>query len=190
MASPRQPVSVLTYEDYLAFPDDGIRHEILDGEHAMTPTPTPDHQYVAGSFGYWFRLQVPNGVLYSSPVEVLLAPTTIVEPDVCYLGPDRLARLTRRGIDGAPDIVAEILSPSTWRRDEVGKRQLYARYGVGEYWIVDVKRACMRVCVQATGFSPAADRLLTGTDRLTSPLAPGLDLPVAELFPPPSLRCR
>ena len=183
MPTPHPLPIALTYEDYLGFPDDGNRHEILEGEHTMTPAPSPDHQFVVASFLYFFRLQVREGVAYSAPIDVLLSPKTIVQPDVCYLGQDKLSRVTRRGIEGAPDIMVEILSPSTSQLDEVTKRHLYAKYGVGEYWIIDLERVAVRVCTwNEAGFRPEADRLLTGADRLTSPLAPGLDVPVVELF--------
>jgi len=89
----------LTYEDYLGFPDDGNRHEILEGEHTMTPTPSPDHQFVVGSFLYFFRLQVREGVAYAAPLDVLLSPTTIVQPDVCHVGRDKLFCVTARGLE-------------------------------------------------------------------------------------------
>ncbi|HEV3458911.1 MAG TPA: Uma2 family endonuclease [Thermoanaerobaculia bacterium] len=179
----------LTYEDYLGFPSDGNRHEILEGEHTMTPAPSPDHQFVVGSFLYFFRLQVRDGVAYAAPLDVLLSPTTIVQPDVCYVGMDKLSCVTSRGLEGAPDIVIEVLSPSTSRLDEVTKRHLYAKHGVGEYWLVDAERGAVRVCIWSeSGFRPEADHLLTGSDRLTTSLAPGLDVLVAELFWPSATR--
>jgi|HubBroStandDraft_3_1064219.scaffolds.fasta_scaffold87606_3 Uma2 family endonuclease len=191
MPTPRPLPIALTYEDYLGFPDDGNRHEILAGEHTMTPAPSPDHQFVVAGFLYFFRLQAREGVAYPAPIDVLLAPTTIVLPDVCYLGEDKLSRVTRRGIEGAPDIVVEILSPSTSLSDEVTKRHLYAKFGIGEYWIVDLDRGAVRVCTWSeAGFRPGSDRLLAGADRLASRLAPGLDVPVAELFWPSATRQR
>jgi Uma2 family endonuclease len=183
MARPHPLPIALTYEDYLGFPNDGNRHEILEGEHAMTPAPSPDHQFVVGRFLYFFGLQARGGVAYGAPIDVLLGPTTIVQPDVCYLGEDKLSFVTRRGIEGAPDIVVEVLSPSTSQVDQVTKRHLYAKHGVGEYWIVDAERAAVRICTWSeAGYRPEADRLLAGAERITSPLAPELDVPVVELF--------
>lgn len=175
--------TVLTYEDYLGFPNDGNRHEILEGEHHVTPPPSLDHQGVAARLLHLFHLQVRGGFAFTAPVGVLLSPISVVEPDICYVGEERMSLLKQRGIEGAPDIVAEILSPSTARVDQTTKRQVYAKYGVGEYWLVDTVRCTVRVCTRSeAGFAPAADRLLAGADRLISPLAPGLDVAVAELF--------
>lgn len=183
MATPHPLPIALTYEDYLGFPNDGNRHEILEGEHTMTPAPSPEHQFVVGSFLYFFRLQVRSGIAYAAPIDVLLSPTTIVQPDVCYVGEEKLSRVTRRGIEGSPDIVIEILSPSTSQLDEVTKRHLYAKHGVGEYWIVDTDRRSVRVCVWSeAGFRPEADLVIAGAELLRSPLAAEFEVRVEELF--------
>lgn len=181
--------AALTYEDYLELPNDGKRHEILEGEHHVTPVPSSIHQGVVTRLIFFFHLQVRGGFVYTSPIDVLLSRFSIVEPDICFVGEERLSLVSERGIEGAPDIVVEILSPSTARVDETTKRQIYAKYGVGEYWLVDTVRGTVRVCTRSeAGFVPAADRLLAGTDRLASPLAPGLDVAVAELFAVPGMR--
>lgn len=174
---------VLTYEDYLGFPADGNRHELLEGEHTMTPAPSLYHQYAAGKLAYYFQLQVKEGVAFGAPIDVILAPSTIAQPDVSYFGPAKRELLTRRGSEGAPDIVVEILSPGSVRYDLGKKRELYARYGVGEYWIVDPDEQTIRVCTLEQGEYPVAgERLVGRSDVLTSPLAPGLAVPVGELF--------
>jgi len=185
MPTPHALPIALTYEDYLGFPSDGNRHEILEGEHQMTPAPSPDHQYVVGSLLYFFRLQVRTGVAYAAPIDVILSPTTVVQPDVCYLGEAKIQSITPRGIEGAPDIMVEILSPSTSQVDEVTKRHLYAKHGVGEYWLVDTGRRTVRQLLWSeNGYQDDADRLLAGDERLSSPLAPGLDVAIAALFWP------
>jgi Uma2 family endonuclease len=189
MQTPLPRPIALTYENYFSFPDDGNRHEILEGEHHVTPTPSSGHQGVAARLLYLFHLQVRGGFAFTAPLGVVLSTISIVEPDICYLGEEKLSLVSRRGIEGAPDIVVEILSPSTSRVDETTKRQIYAKYGVGEYWLVDEKRGTVSVCTRSeAGFAPADDRLLAGSDRLSSPLAPGLDVAVEELFALPWLR--
>jgi Uma2 family endonuclease len=189
MQKPHPPPPPFTYEDYVGLPDDGNRHEILEGEHNVTPAPSPSHQVVVVRLLHYFQLQVSSGFVYTAPIDVLLTPSTVVQPDVCYLGEEKLSLVTRRGIEGAPDIVVEVLSPSSARVDEGAKRRIYAKYGVGEYWLVDTERGAVRVFAWSEAGSVwAAERLLTARDRLTSPLAPGLDVAVAELFAPPSLR--
>ncbi len=173
----------LTYEDYLGFPDDGNRHELLEGEHTMTPAPSLYHQYAVGKLFLYFGTQVKEGIAFGAPIDVILAPSTIAQPDLCYFGPAKRELLTRRGSEGPPDIVVEILSPGTARYDLGKKRELYARYGAGEYWIVDADQGTVRICRLEQGEYPVAgERLLGRSDVLTSPLAPGLAAPVGELF--------
>jgi Uma2 family endonuclease len=183
MPTPHPLPIALTYEDYLGFPDDGKRHEILEGEHSMTPAPSPNHQFVVGRLLYFFHLQVQGGVAYAAPIDVILNETTIVQPDVCYLGEAKLSQVMRHGIVGAPDVAVEVLSPGTTRLDQVTKRHLYAKHGVAEYWIVEQERDAVRISTWSeAGYRAEADRLLSGEERLTSSCAPGLDVPVRELF--------
>jgi Uma2 family endonuclease len=120
---------------------------------------------------------------YAAPIDVILSSTTIVQPDVCYLGEAKLPQVLGHGIVGPPDILVEILSPRTTRLDQVTKRHLYAKHGVAEYWIIDQERDTLQIATWSeTGYRVEADRVLAGDNRLTSPCAPGLDVPARELF--------
>jgi Uma2 family endonuclease len=135
----RQPV-ILTYEDYLLLPDDGRRYEIHEGELSVTPAPNPEHQDAIGSLYLLLRPHVLSrglGKVYFAPFDVILDDSTIVQPDLVYFDPSRVERISKRGSEGAPTLVVEVLSPSTIRIDRVRKLQLYARFGVPYYWIVD-----------------------------------------------------
>ena len=132
--------AALTYADYAAFPDDGKRYEILDGELFVTPSPTPQHQIIAanlvGILSPYVRRRGLGRVLFA-PLDVIFAETSIAQPDVVYLDNANMSLISRRGIEGGPRLVVEILSPSTARTDRGQKLALYARYGVDFYWIVD-----------------------------------------------------
>ena len=176
----------LTYEDYVLFPDDGRRHEILDGEHYVTAAPYPRHQAILGELHYWFRSflgQNRLGRVFFAPVDVLLSRHDIVQPDLLFISNERLTVLKEKNVQGAPDLVVEVLSDSTRRIDEGLKRERYELLDVLEYWTVDPSRNVVRV------YRRAGDRLrkeeeLTAAagDRLTTPLIPGLEIPLAELF--------
>jgi Uma2 family endonuclease len=132
--------TTLTYRDYEALPDDGRRYEIHDGELSVTPAPSPQHQLISGALFYALRRWVeryPGGRVIYSPLDVILADTTIVQPDIVYLAPDRLERISRRGIEGAPTLAVEVLSPSTRQIDRITKTRLYAHHGVPFLWLVD-----------------------------------------------------
>jgi len=134
----------LTYRDYEALPNDGRRYEIHDGELSVTPSPSLEHQIISirlvAALLKWVEAH-PGGLLLYAPLDVILAArpeeTSIVQPDILYLAPDRLGLARRRGIEGGPTLVVEILSPSTRIIDRVTKRRLYARYGVPYLWLVD-----------------------------------------------------
>ena len=131
---------VLTYRDYAALPDDGRRYELHDGELSVTPAPGPRHQDIVLNVATLVRAHVAArglGKVYVAPIDVILDDTSTVQPDVVYVAADRLALVTSRGVEGAPTLVVEILSPSTSRNDRHTKMQLYARHGIPWYWLVD-----------------------------------------------------
>lgn len=180
------PSLKLTYEDYLGFPDDGRRHEILDGEHAVTPAPAPRHQFVLSNL---FRLlagfvhERRLGRVLTAPLDVLLSPVDVVQPDLVFLSGESLVHVTESHVACAPGLVVEVLSETSRRRDEVTKRHLYERHGVEEYWIVDPELATVKVYRRAGGgFAPAAVLEAEAGDVLTSALFPSLELRVADLF--------
>ncbi len=138
------PKSAFTYRDYEALPNDRRRYEIHDGELCVTPAPSFEHQVVHINLLRVLLQHVPAvapGLLLSAPLDVILADrpdeTTIVQPDILYIAPDRMSVTSRRGIEGAPTLAVEILSPSTRTIDRVTKRRLYARYCVPFLWLVE-----------------------------------------------------
>jgi Uma2 family endonuclease len=139
----------LTYDDFVQFPDDGQRHELIDGEHYVTPAPNTRHQRISINLvlliGNWLESH-PIGQLFHAPYDVVFSKLDVVEPDVLYLSNERWAEVaTPQHVRGAPNLVIEIASPGTRGRDETIKRRLYARAGVSEYWVVDPETDVVRV---------------------------------------------
>ena len=130
----------LIYDDLLQMPDDGKRYEIVGGELYVSPSPVPKHQELAHRLTLLIGNHVRDhkiGKLYSAPLDVRLTEHDIVEPDLLFIGTERLGIIGGTTINGAPDLLIEVLSPSTRVRDETLKADLYARSGVREYWLVD-----------------------------------------------------
>jgi len=177
----------LTYEDFLLFPDDGKRHELIDGEHYVTPSPNTKHQRVSGNLYFLIRTWLeahPIGQVFYAPFDVVFSRFDVVEPDLLYLSNERVAEvLTAQHVTGAPDIVIEIGSPGTRKRDETIKRRLYERSGVTEYWVVDPELDVVRV-YRRDGelFSRASELSSENGDVLISPIFPGLELPLRRVF--------
>ncbi len=127
----------LTYDDFMLFPDDGKRHEIIDGEHYVTPSPNVRHQVLVRRLSCdlenYFRSQPQAGQVFSAPLDVLLSPFDIVEPDLFVVTGDQAGILTEKNVQGPPALVIEVLSKSTRKRDAQTKRRLFERSGVREY---------------------------------------------------------
>ncbi|HWB72730.1 MAG TPA: Uma2 family endonuclease, partial [Egibacteraceae bacterium] len=134
------PQTGLVYGDLERFPDDNLRRELIGGELIVTPAPRPRHQEAADELTFRLRAYTRKhgGRANSAPLDVHFAPEDVVEPDVVYLAPEHLDRIDERYIRGAPDVVVEVSSPSTRHLELVRKRELYERYGVPEYWYVDL----------------------------------------------------
>lgn len=187
--STRPPASdvKLTYDDFVQFPDDGKRHELIDGEHYVTAAPNTKHQRVVTDFTgmLWaFVRSRQLGQVFVAPFDVVFSDVDVVEPDLLFISKARQDDvLTAAHVRGAPDLVVEVGSPSTRKVDETTKRRLYERYGVAEYWVVDPELDEIKV------YRRAGDRfermaLLSAEQRdvLTSPLFPGLELPLTDIF--------
>lgn len=130
----------LTYEDYVGFPDDGQRHEIIDGDHHVTPSPASYHQSLVMRLSFQLYSQVEltgRGRVLPSPIDVVLSPVDVVQPDILVVLAARTIHITPRNVQCAPDLVVEVLSESTTERDRRLKKSLYERAAVAEYWIVD-----------------------------------------------------
>ncbi len=130
----------LGYDDYAAIAADGQRHEIIDGEHYVNPAPNLYHQTVSKRLQYqlYTKIELAGlGTLYDAPCDVQLSDHDIVQPDLLVVLAPRRRILTPSRVMGAPDLLVEILSPSTVDLDRSLKRRLYERCGVREYWIVD-----------------------------------------------------
>jgi len=161
-----------TYEDYRHFPDDGKRYEILDGEIYMTPAPSPRHQYTSKRLQRVLEqyFEGPRGCLvFNAPIDVILAPDDVVQPDLVVVreGP----QISSRGIEGAPVLLVEILSPSRPEYDRMAKARRYAARGVLHFWIVDPD-ARMVECYRLEGHTYRLEA--SGRDRDTLAV-PGFD---------------
>jgi Uma2 family endonuclease len=177
----------LTYDDFLLFPDDGKRHELIDGEHYVTASPNTKHQRVSGNLHWLIRSYLeghPIGRIFYAPFDVVFSHFDVVEPDLLYMSNARAAEiLTAQHVKGSPQLVIEIGSPSTRGRDETIKRRLYERSAVDEYWVVDPDVDLVRV-YRRTGnrFARPTELSLEAGDVLTTPLLPGIQLRLAEIF--------
>lgn len=175
-----------TYEDYLLFPDDGRRHELIDGEHYMTPAPSTIHQRLVVRLATVFENVLNRrrvGQVFVAPTDVVLSDLDVVQPDLVFVSSTRASIITEKNIRGTPDLLIEIISETTRRTDEIIKRKLYERYGVGEYWIVDPELETMKIYrMTPDGYGRTAELSCEAGDAIHTPLLPELSIPLVDLF--------
>jgi Uma2 family endonuclease len=175
---------VLTYEDYVALPNDGKRYEILEGELTVTPAPSTKHQTASVNLLVLLSQYIKErdlGKLFHSPIDLILESTSVLQPDLLFVSQARRHIITERAIEGAPDLVVEILSPTTSRTDRVTKAQIYARHSVPVYWIVDPEREAIEIyLLEADGYRLAVT--LLGKAPMAAPPFTELKIAARDVF--------
>ena len=171
------------YEDLLNMPDDGRRYEVIEGELAVSPSPKWWHQrLVVRMIAFLARAEAAGfGQAGTAPMDVVLAEHSVVQPDAFFIARPHLGIAAEDHVRGAPDLVIEVVSPSSRRRDVITKRRIYERFGVRHYWIVDPDEETVRALTWKDGAYTEPVTLRAG-DALTCPLFPGIAQPVSDLF--------
>ena len=177
-------VTKLTYEEFRQLPDDGKRYELIHGEVHVTPAPNTRHQWVSHNLDFSvtsFVQQMHLGEVWVAPLDVRLIDNVAVQPDLIFVSNARAEIIQEDFIAGTPDLVVEILSPSTARHDRATKLQLYAEAGVPNVWYLDPVAKTVEV-LKLQGKKYVMDSVLAGDQALTSDLFPGWELPLEKLF--------
>lgn len=177
---------LLTYEEYLAMPEINRRYDIVDGEMIMSPGPTSLHQWVLLQLTLRlapFVLERQLGRIYFAPLDIVIRrqPLRTRQPDLMFIRTERVDAIVRDMIEGAPDLVVEILSPTNTRAQITDKLKDYASIGVSECWIVSPEARTIEV-LRLTDEGWARQEIYGPGDALTSPLLPGFLLTVSEIF--------
>ena len=178
----QNPKIKFTYRDYLLLPEQD-RRELIEGDFHMVPAPNIRHQTISLNLGLVLANFVRDnglGDVFLAPTDVALDNLNVVQPDILYISNERRGIITENNISGAPDLVIEILSPSTASRDRELKLNLYARFGVREYWIVDPDESSVQVMnLGDEGY--AAIKTYDSGDVESSAL-PGFHIAIDEIF--------
>jgi Uma2 family endonuclease len=178
-----KPWIKFTVKDYMSIPE-GKRYQLLDGEMILAPSPNINHQRILSR--HWRALEdfvAANwvGEAFLAPCDVILSDHDVAQPDILFVSNARSEIVTEPNIQGAPDLVVEILSPGTATYDREYKQALYSLHGVREYWLVDPDAETVQVLAEGR-----QGLLLHATHRrdesLTSPLLPGLAIDLDPVF--------
>lgn len=174
----------VTYADLERSPEDGHRYELYDGEVFVVPAPLPRHQVVQILIVDLLRdyARQHGGFVVDSPIDVVFSETDVLQPDVLLFTAARAHLVDLDApIRHAPDLCVEVLSPSTAAADRGRKLQMYARYGVPEYWIVDPAGRLEMNQLTPDGFTVTISA--DATDHVTSPTLEGLTFSVRSILP-------
>jgi Uma2 family endonuclease len=181
---PTVETELFTVADYRAMPEGPPYYQLIEGELIMAPSPGSFHQDVALNIAFLLRRHVTKhrlGKVCIAPLDVFLPDDNVLQPDVFFLSRARLPLLQADGVHGAPDLVVEIISPSTATLDKKRKRALYARCGVQELWLVDPVLAQIHRYVFATDATKPV-RIVNSEETFESPLLPGLVVSAVDVF--------
>ena len=173
----------LTYQDYANLKGDE-RYELLDGELILVGPPNRDHQDVVMDLGFQMRVfanENDPGRVYIAPFDVLFTDTDVVQPDILFISRERERILTHANVQGAPNLIVEILSPSSSTRDWRAKRELYASHGVREYWIVDPTNRIVSILLLQDGVLEI-EQTHTEDETATSTVLDGFTVSLDSIF--------
>jgi Uma2 family endonuclease len=179
--SAESPVRRYTYADLANFPDDHLRREIIDGELIVTPSPIVGHQMASARIHHRLMsyAEQAGGIALAAPMDVFLREDNVVEPDLLFVRAEHAGDIGDKYVRVVPDLVVEISSPSTRRLELVRKRELYERFGVPEYWYVDLEAERVEIYVLSEGAYPPPEIRYPG-QLLDSSTLPGFSMPVEE----------
>ncbi|HXI71866.1 MAG TPA: Uma2 family endonuclease [Verrucomicrobiae bacterium] len=173
-----------TYAEMVAeLPETNLPVELWNGEIIRSPAPHPDHQTIVLNFAATLREFVAvgrSGKVFVSPVDVVLTPRRVVQPDVLFIEKTRL-NIVGSHVAGAPDLVMEVISAGSWQRDRIEKMALYEQAGVAEYWIIDPDAAAIEVFALVKGVYQLHSKA-TGKESARSKLLPGFKTNFLELM--------
>jgi Uma2 family endonuclease len=174
----------LTVSDYFDTPEGGPRYQLIDGDLIPMPTPDSFHQMILWNLAgiiYTYLKKNPIGKAFFAPIGVLLTEINAYEPDLIFISRDRESLIAKRGVEGAPDLVVEVLSPGTARYDKGVKKSIYARTGVVELWFIDPALREIHIYnLRQDAQNPSA--VHSQNDRFESTLFPGLVFQCSEIF--------
>ena len=173
----------LTYEDICLLPSNGRRYEVIEGDLFVTPAPRLLHQTIVirlGSALLNFIEKKAMGRVFTAPVDIVLSEFDVVEPDIVYISNSRASVLTEKNVQGAPDLVVEVLSETTEKTDRTFKLKLYGKFGIQEYWIIDPNGPSADIYRRGEeGLTWVAK--LSAAEALTSPMLPGFSVLLRKL---------
>jgi Uma2 family endonuclease len=175
-----------TVEDYLLLGETNTRCELINGDLIMSPSPSPYHQDVVSNLYDSFKkvARKLEGKVYFSPIDLYIDNTNVYQPDLLFLPKESLRFVTNRGIEGPPDVVIEVISPSNAVYDRNTKKRRYLNFGVKEYWIVDPGKKTVEIYLRDHHSTDVPYLYLVEEGQVTSTILADLCLDLKDIFNP------
>ncbi|MEM7548312.1 MAG: Uma2 family endonuclease [Bacteroidota bacterium] len=171
-----------TVEDYLQL-EEGLLAQLINGELIMTPAPHPDHQLLSGNLNEILRgVFKQKGKVFYSPIDLYLDKKNIFQPDLLYVSNENSGIITDRGVEGPPDLIVEILSPSNHFVDRYSKKKAYLDFGVKEYWMIDYNNKTFESYLNTQGNRDVPHLYLSSNGKVKSPNFKEIDFEFEKLF--------
>ena len=187
LPQPPKAPRLWTYEDMVAeLPESNLPVELWNGEIIMSPTPNPTHQTIVLRFAQKldeFISKGRMGKIFLSPLDIVLTPHRVVQPDVFFIAQDRLG-IVGDHVEGVPDLAVEVISATSWKRDRVEKKALYEQSGVREYWIIDPVNRLATIYSRSPEGRFEAPAIHADTEKVKVGLFPELEIDLEKVFPP------
>lgn len=175
---------IFTYEDLKTLPENGKQYQIVEGDLIVSPSPKTLHQFIIVNLTRILSSFVKKhglGKIICAPMDVVLSPENVFQPDVLFISNENKNIITETNIQGAPDLVVEVLSEGTKEMDLTIKKKIYARFSVKRYWLIDPETKTMEsLLLYDEGYMEEAH--YEKNEIFSSPLFPGLSFPLNELF--------
>ncbi len=174
---------VWTYRDYLGLNDDK-RYEVINGRLYEMPAPHFEHQKVSGLIEFLLRGFVYKnklGEIVDAPFDIILSETVVVQPDIVFISNDNLKNIKSGKLFGPPDLIVEVVSPSSYRRDRYEKFEIYEKAGIKEYWLVYPGEKAIEVWVLKEGKYELYG-IASGKGKVKSKVLKGFEVDLKEVF--------
>jgi Uma2 family endonuclease len=173
-----------TVEEFLLLNETNTFCELVNSELIMSPSPTPYHQFICSNLNDILKAAAKKtgAICYFSPIDLFIDSRTVYQPDLLYLSKENRRFVSVRGIEGVPDIVVEIISPTNALMDRNIKRITYQRIGVKEYWLVDPDKKTLEVYFPGSGVSDTPPKCFHEDDLVSSTVIRDLKFLLKEIF--------
>lgn len=171
----------MTAAEFLALPETHQPTQLLNGELILSPSPVPNHQRCSRQIEYLIEELKPNGEVFHAPIDLYLDDANIPQPDVIWIAENSRCVVTRKYLQGPPELVVEVFSPSTELKDRKDKFNLYQRFAIPEYWMVDPELEFIEVYVLENGAYKRLGVFERG-ESFVSPVLGGKTVEVSRIF--------